>query len=440
MPALKSSKSSPLLGSAIPPGDKSISHRAVMLGGVAEGTTIISGLLEGEDVLRTIAALSALGAKAERSSDLWRITGCGGEGLREAAQVLDMGNSGTSARLLTGLLGTSPFTTFFTGDASLCKRPMKRVMEPLSQMGATFLSRSGGRLPLAVTGAAHPQAITYALPVASAQVKSAVLLAGLRAEGETTVIEKVPTRDHSERMLRYFGADIKVKKTFENAEAITVKGGSKLSGREIEVPADISSAAFLIVAATLYPESEIKLINVGINPRRDGIIETLQEMGASIRLDNRREVSGEPVADLVVKRSALKGVVVPAHRAPRMIDEYPVLAMAAACADGETRMCGLGELRVKESDRLSLVAEGLHACGAEVRIEGDDLIVRGKGKPPQGGGKIATAMDHRIAMSFLVLGGASAAPIAIDDGDMISTSFPRFVDLMNEMGAKISAA
>lgn len=434
---MEAKKSGGLKGLATPPGDKSISHRAVMLGGIACGTTIVRGLLEGEDVMRTIAALTVLGATITRDNDVWRIDGCGESGPSEADNVIDMGNSGTAVRLLTGLLGTRPFTTFFTGDASLRQRPMKRVMDPLERMGSGFVCRSGGRLPLAVTGASTPTAITYRLPVASAQVKSAVLLAGLNANGTTTVIEATPTRDHSERMLAYFGADIRVESSSDGTEAISIKGFPTLTGREIVVPADISSAAFPLVAALLYPQSEITLINVGLNPRRDGIVRTLREMGADISFSNSRNASGESVADIKVKTSCLKGIEVPPDRAPSMIDEFPVLAVAAACAEGETRMRGLAELRVKESDRLDLMAKGLKACGADVGIEGDDLIVRGNGRPPRGGATIATAMDHRIAMSFLVLGGITDEPVRVDDGTIITTSFPGFAEMMNRLGANI---
>ncbi len=434
---LLSHQSGPLSGDVTPPGDKSISHRAVMLGGIAEGTTTVRGLLEGEDVLCTIAALKVLGATVTREADVWRIVGTGLAGLKEPSGFLDMGNSGTAARLLIGLLAGRNFTSFFTGDASLRKRPMGRVITPLEPMGAQFVSRAGGKLPLAVTGAAMPQPVVYRLPVASAQVKSAVLFAGLSASGITTVIESAPTRDHSERMLRHFGATVTVAPTPDGAEAISVTGQPRLVGQSIIVPADISSAAFPMVAAALRLGSKVTLRNVGTNPRRDGLIRTLLEMGAKITLGNPREQSGEPVADLTIEGGVLKGITVPAARAPSMIDEYPVLAMAAACAEGTSRLCGLGELRVKESDRLALVADGLKACGAAVVIEGDDLIIHGNGQPPQGGATVETAMDHRIAMSFLVLGTATPKPVRIDDGSFIATSFPCFVALMNGLGANI---
>jgi 3-phosphoshikimate 1-carboxyvinyltransferase len=407
-----------------------------MLGGIADGETAIRGLLEGEDVLHTVAALRTLGTKIEKTADgIWHIKGAGLAGLHAPASVLDMGNSGTAARLLIGLLSGRPFTSAFTGDASLCKRPMERIMTPLSQMGAMFES-TNGRLPLKVTGASKPKPIRYKLPVASAQVKSAILLAGLSADGITTVIETAPTRDHSENMLRHFGAKVEIEKTAEG-EAISVTGLPRLQGREINVPADPSSAAFPLVAALLHPGSKITLKNVGLNPRRAGLIETLIEMGGKITRANERDESDEPVADLSIEGSELKGITVPAGRAPSMIDEYPILAIAAACAKGTTRMLGLAELRVKESDRLVLMADGLKRCGVKVEIEGDDLIVFGDGKPPKGGTAIDTSMDHRIAMSFLVLGSVAREPIHIDDGSFIATSFPGFVEMMNNLGNRI---
>jgi len=435
---LISRQSGALRGTVTPPGDKSISHRAIMLGGIAEGMTTVSGLLEGEDVLRTVAALQELGATIRKDGAQWKIEGRGLEHLHAPRKILDMGNSGTACRLLIGLLGGRSFTSSFTGDASLQKRPMGRVIAPLEQMGAVFKS-TDGRLPLSVTGLPEPKAITYKLPVASAQVKSAVLLAGLSAEGVTTVIESVPTRDHSENMLRCFGAKVTIEK-HGDGDAISITGKPRLTGQNIVVPADPSSAAFPLVAALLRPGSQVNLKNVGLNPRRAGLFETLIEMGAKIKFANQRSEGGEPVADLIAEGSALKGIMVPPERAPSMIDEYPVLAMAAACAEGSTRMQGLGELRVKESDRLALVAGGLQRCGVKVEIEGDDLIVHGDGKPPQGGAMIATAMDHRIAMSFLVLGAASQDAVRIDDGAFIATSFPGFTEIMNGLGAKIGPA
>jgi len=341
-------------------------------------------------------------------------------------------------RLLMGLVASHPFTTVFTGDASLRSRPMKRVSEPLSRMGAGFVGRSGGRLPMAVIGTGTPLPITYELPVPSAQVKSAVLLAGLNTPGVTTVIEKEATRDHTELMLKGFGADLTVETLADGSKAISLKGQPELKGRAVKVPADPSSAAFPVVAALLVPDSVITVTGVCTNPLRCGLFLTLQEMGADIRLLNARDDAGEPVADLEVRFSALKGVDVPPERAPSMIDEYPVLAVAAAFASGTTRMRGLAELRVKESDRLAAVARGLEACGVKLEVEGDDLIVHGTGKPPKGGATIAVNLDHRIAMSFLVMGMASAEPVTVDDGTAMETSFPGFAALMNGLGAKIA--
>lgn len=429
-----------LKGCATPPGDKSVSHRSIIFGGIAHGRTTVRGLLEGEDVLSTIAALRSLGAGISKDGDVWVIEGAGLEGLQEPADLLDMGNSGTSARLLMGLLGGRPLTAAFTGDASLRKRPMGRVMTPLEQMGTNFLAREGGRLPLAMRGPERVRAISYRLPIASAQVKSAVLLAGLSAEGVTTVVETIPTRDHSERMLRGFGADIRLETLPDGAQAVSITGGARLIGRDVEIPADISSAAFPMVAALLRPGSEIALRNVGLNERRAGIVQSLLEMGGDITIANMRDMCGEPVGDLIVRGSALRGVTIPAQRAPSMIDEYPVLAMAAACAEGTSRFLGLGELRVKESDRLALVAGGLAQAGVKVEIDGDDLIIHGTGRPPEGGATIATALDHRIAMSFLVLGAATPQPVSVDDGSVIDTSFPGFVAMMNDLGARIETA
>lgn len=437
---LRSSFSGPLVGAIRAPGDKSISHRSLMLGAIAVGETVIHGLLEGEDVLHTAAAMRLLGARADRDSDgVWRVRGVGLGALQEPAQVLDMGNSGTAARLLMGLVAAHPITCVFTGDASLNKRPMARVTTPLEQMGARFVGRSGGRLPLTVVGSDRLTPITYRLPVASAQVKSAIILAGLNTPGATTVIEAEPTRDHTETMLRHFGATVTTERQEDGALAVTVIGQPELTGRDIHVPSDPSSAAFPVVAALLRPGSDVVLKDVGMNPRRTGLYDTLIEMGADITFENQRDQAGEPVADLRVKHSRLRGVVVPADRAPSMIDEYPVLAAAAACADGDTVMLGLKELRVKESDRLAMVADGLTACGVALEVGADDsLTVHGTGEPPKGGALIATAMDHRIAMSFLVLGAATAEPIQIDDGAFIETSFPGFVTLMNGLGAKIT--
>lgn len=429
-----------LTGRVAVPGDKSISHRALMFGALSLGETRIQGLLEGEDVLRTADALRALGAEIEAlGGGAWRTVGRGVGGLAEPAQVLDMGNSGTAARLLMGLLATHPFTSFMTGDASLCKRPMARVTVPLEQMGASFVLRSKGRLPAAILGTASPLPIEYRLPVASAQVKSAILLAGLNTPGRTTVIEAEPTRDHSERMLRHFGVEVVTTELEDGALAVSITGGQELRARDLVVPSDPSSAGFPTVAALIRPGSTVEMPGVSINPRRAGLYETLREMGGDIAIANPREEGGEPVADLTVRASALKGVEVPPERAPSMIDEYPILCIAAACAEGKTVMRGIGELRVKESDRLAMMADGLTACGVKVEAGEDWMVVHGTGKPPRGGATIATAMDHRIAMSFLVLGTASEEPVQVDDGSFIDTSFPGFVTLMNGLGAGIGA-
>jgi 3-phosphoshikimate 1-carboxyvinyltransferase len=435
---LISKRSASLRGEFPVPGDKSISHRALMLGAIASGKTLIRDLLEGEDVLHTAAAMRALGATIHKKDGFWLVEGVGVGQCREPKIMLEMGNSGTSTRLLMGLVATQRLTCRFDGDASLRKRPMARVMDPLVMMGANFFSREGGKLPVTVAGALQPQPLTYRLPVASAQVKSAILLAALNTAGTTRVIEAIPTRDHSEIMLRQFGANISVEDAPDGTQIISLKGGTELHGQEISVPADPSSSAFPMVAALLSPEAELTLRNIGLNPRRTGLITTLQEMGAEITIEPLKG-GGEMRGDLRVRSSQLRGIDVPAERAPSMIDEYPILAIAASCAKGATRMRGLGELRVKESDRLAMIAAGLSACGADVTIEGDDLIVTGNGKPPKGGATIATAMDHRIAMSFLILGMVSDAPVTIDDSGFINTSFPNFVALMNERGAVIEA-
>jgi len=430
----------PLAGAIRVPGDKSISHRALMLGALAIGRTKITGLLEGEDVLATAAALSALGASVTRGGDgRWSVDGIGVGGLAEPQDLLDLGNSGTAARLLLGVLATHPITAFVTGDASLRRRPMGRVVEPLSRFGARFVSREGGRLPLAVSGAADPIPIVYRLPVPSAQVKSAVLLAGLNAPGATTVIERQPTRDHTERMLRHFGAAVSTEPE-EGGLRVTVEGFPEMTAAPIIVPGDPSSAAFPLVAALIVPGSDVTVEGVGINPLRTGLLECLCEMGADIALLNRREEGGEPVADIRARAGTLAGAEIPAERAPRMIDEYPILAVAAACARGRTVMRGLAELRVKESDRLAAIAAGLAGCGVRVVVDGDDLIIEGDGGPPAGGALIETQLDHRIAMAFLVLGLAAKEPVRIDDAAPIATSFPGFIAMMNRLGAAIGEA
>ena len=438
MPPLASAAAAPLSGDARVPGDKSISHRALIFGALSVGETAVTGLLEGDDVLRTAAALRALGADIERAeAGVWRVRGAGVGGLAEPADVLDLGNSGTGARLLMGVAATHPFVSFFTGDASLRRRPMARVVEPLQRIGARFLAREGLRLPLAVEGTADPVPIEYRLPVASAQVKSAVLLAGLNTPGRTTVIEPEPTRDHTERLLRHFGAEVTVQDLPGGGRAIALTGQPELTARPVNVPGDPSSAAFLAVAAALVPGSSVTIRNVGTNPTRTGLFETLAEMGADLAWSNADDHGGEPVADLTVRAGSLKGVAVPPERAPSMIDEYPVLCIAAACADGDTVIRGARELRVKESDRIAAMARGLVACGVAVEELEDGLIVKGRGRPPAGGARVATEMDHRIAMSFLVLGMVTGQPVAIDDAHMIDTSFPGFVPLLNGLGARI---
>jgi len=437
--SLISRKAAGLSGRIAVPGDKSVSHRALMLGALAVGETAIEGLLEAEDVLGTAAAVSALGAAARRDDDgVWRVAGRGVGGLAEPDRVLDMGNSGTGARLLMGILATHPFTTFMTGDASLCRRPMRRVTEPLAAFGARFVTRAGGRFPAAIVGAVDPLPVTYRSPVASAQVKSAVLLAGLNAPGTTTVIEGRPTRDHTELMLRHFGARLRIEDAGDGARAVSLSGQPELAAARVRVPGDISSAAFPLVGAALIEGSALTLTGVGINPLRTGLIATLEEMGAAISLTDVRTEAGEPVADLKVAGGRLKGVDVPAERAPSMIDEYPILAIAAACAEGATRLFGVGELRVKESDRLAAIARGLAACGVKVEETADSLVIHGTGRPPRGGARVAVDLDHRIAMAFLVLGLLSEEPVGVDDAGPIATSFPGFVDLMNGLGARIA--
>jgi 3-phosphoshikimate 1-carboxyvinyltransferase len=410
-----------------------------MLGALAIGRTEITGLLEGEDVLATAAALQALGATVAPTGDgRWTVDGIGVGALAEPEDCLDLGNSGTSARLLLGILATHPMTAFVTGDASLRQRPMGRVVEPLSRIGARFVTREGSRLPLAISGTADPIPIVYRLPVPSAQVKSAILLAALNTPGATTVIEPQPTRDHTERMLRHFGGAVTVGPENGGGRRITVEGFPEFAAASIAVPGDPSSAAFPLVAALIIAGSEVTIEGVGINPLRTGLLECLGEMGADIALLHQREEGGEPVADIRARGGPLTGADIPAERAPRMIDEYPILAVAAACAHGRTVMRGLAELRVKESDRLSAIATGLASCDVRVAVEGDDLIVEGDGSPPQGAASIDARLDHRIAMAFLVLGLASRLPVRIDDAAPIATSFPNFIGLMRGLGATIA--
>jgi 3-phosphoshikimate 1-carboxyvinyltransferase len=425
-----------LRGDVRVPGDKSISHRALMLAGLAVGESRIEGLLEGADVMATAAALQALGVTLERQGPgLWRAFGCGVAGLAEPETVLDLGNAGTGVRLLMGILAGHGFTSFLTGDTSLRRRPMRRIAEPLLAMGAEVLSRSGGRLPMALTGRVDLVPITYRSPVASAQIKSAVLLAGLHAPGRTTVIEPLASRDHSERMLAAMGAKVTSGATADGW-TVEVEGEPELQPQHFVVPADPSSAAFPLVAALVADGSVVTIEGISINPLRTGLLTTLREMGGDLTLVNERAAAGEPVADLLVRGSALRAVDVPAERAPSMIDEYPILAVAAAFARGTTRMRGLSELRVKESDRLALMAEGLARSAVEVAIEGDDLLVTG----PVTATRTATIdahHDHRIAMSFLVLGGLGAAPVTVLGAETILTSFPGFAELMNGIGAAI---
>lgn len=434
---------SPLRGRLRPPGDKSISHRALILGLLAHGETRVEGLLEGDDVLRTAAAARALGARIERLGEgRWRVQGVGIGGLSDPADVLDFGNAGTGSRLMMGVVGGQPVTATFDGDASLRSRPMRRILDPLSLMGTQILAEAeGGRVPITLRGLNEAIPIAYETPAASAQIKSAVLLAGLNAPGVTTVIEAAATRDHTERMLRLFGAEVGVEPSGPGGHGrrVSLTGQPTLRGSDVVVPADPSSAAFPLVAALIVPGSDVVIEGVMMNPLRTGLIATLLEMGADIERLAEREAGGETVADLRVRASRLAGVAVPAERAPAMIDEYPVLAVAAAFAEGPTRMNGLHELRIKESDRLAAVAAGLTANGILNQVDGDDLIVYGDGTPPEGGGAVATHLDHRIAMAFLVLGLASKAPVSVDDGAMIATSFPSFLPTMGALGARIGA-
>ncbi len=434
---LTARRSGPLQGRLRVPGDKSISHRALIFGALAVGETRISGLLEGADVLNTGNAMRALGSEVERTGEgEWRVHGVGVGGFREPSGVLDFGNSATGCRLVMGAVAGCPITATFDGDASLRKRPMQRILDPVARIGARALS-AGARLPITLAGAREPIPIVYRTPVPSAQIKSAVLLAGLAAPGATTVIEAEASRDHTERLLAHFGAEVMVEPAGEHGRKITLKGEPELRPAPVVVPADPSSAAFPMVAALLVPGSEVILTDVMTNPLRTGLITTLREMGAEIEALNVRGDLGEEMADFRVRASALRGVEVPPARAPSMIDEFPVLAVAAAFAEGTTVMRGLKELRVKESDRLVAVAEGLKANGVAVEIDGDDLIVHGTGRA-QGGGAVATHMDHRIAMSFLVLGLASEKPVKVDDVSFIATSFPAFVTMMRSLGADLS--
>ena len=436
---MSSHKCGPLKGEAHVPGDKSISHRSLIFGAMAVGETVITGLLEGEDVLDTAKAMQAFGAEVTRDEDgTWHVHGVGVGGFAEPDNVIDCGNSGTGVRLIMGAMASSDITATFTGDASLNSRPMARVTDPIALFGATSVGRSGGRLPMTIVGAADPVPVRYTTPVPSAQVKSAVLLAGLNAPGETVVIEKEVTRDHTERMLAGFGADITSVYT-EEGRVITLKGRPELKPQTIVVPRDPSSAAFPVCAALIVEGSDVLVPNIGLNPTRAGLFETLRDMGADLTYENLREEGGEPVADLRAKFSPnLKGIEVPPARAASMIDEYPVLSVVASFAEGDTVMRGVKELRVKESDRIEAMASGLRLNGVEVE-DGDDWWIvkgRGHGNVP-GGATCVSHLDHRIAMSFMVMGMATEAPVSVDDGSPIATSFPIFEGLMGGLGADL---
>ncbi|MCW0046286.1 3-phosphoshikimate 1-carboxyvinyltransferase [Brevundimonas sp. BT-123] len=435
---LTSRRASALTGKVRAPGDKSMSHRSMILGGMASGVTEVEGLLEGDDVLATARAVEAFGAKVERIGDgKWRIEGAGG--FKTPASVIDCGNAGTGVRLLMGAAAGYPLTATFDGDGSLRKRPMKRVTGPLADMGAAFdWQAAEDRLPVSLTGGAL-KAIDYVQTVASAQVKSAILLAGLNAEGVTSVVEPEKSRDHTERMLRAFGAKVGVEERGEGWK-VTLKGGQALTGTVVAVPGDPSSAAFPLAAGLIVPGSEVTVEGVMLNPLRTGLFDTWIEMGADLTITNRRKAGGEEVGDITARHSALKGVVVPEDRAASMIDEYPILAATAAFADGVTVMRGVGEMRVKESDRISLMVEGLRACGVQVEEEPEGFIVTGAGQggSVRGGGLVHTAHDHRIAMSHLVLGLAAEQPVSVDEPGMIATSFPGFVEMMNGLGGPIA--
>jgi 3-phosphoshikimate 1-carboxyvinyltransferase len=429
---LTAHKSGPLSGHVRVPGDKSISHRALMFGAIATGQTRITGLLEAEDVINTARAVTALGAPAHKIDNVWEVRGRGVGGLFQPSGDLDFGNSGTGCRLMMGLIAGHNITVRMVGDASLSKRPMRRVLNPLQQMGLEIVD-ARDTLPLVLRGTSSLVPMVYETPVPSAQVKSAILLAGLCASGETTVIEKEATRDHTERMLRHFGATVRVERR-GSASAITVSGDAELEGRTVVVPGDPSSAAFLAAAAAIVPGSDVTIENVLTSSTRTGFYTTLLEMGGRVDFINAREEGGEPVADIRVRHAKLKGVHVPAERAPSMIDEYPILAMVAAYANGETHMAGLGELKVKESDRLAATAAALDVNGVIARVDGDTLIVSGNGRV-RGGGTVVTHMDHRLAMAPLILGLASDRPVTVDDMTYVATSFPAFVGLMRGLGA-----
>lgn len=434
-----SEKASALTGSIRVAGDKSISHRSLILGSQIIGRVRITGLLEGDDVMNTKACLQQLGTTITHDGESWVVEGKGVGGLSEPSGVLNMGNSGTGARLMMGLVASYPFTSFFMGDESLSKRPMQRVITPLSQMGAQFQAHSGNTLPLSVTGLKSLMPISYELPVASAQIKSAILLAGLNTSGITTVIEPIPTRDHTERMMEFLGFHVTRTPLSSGGFSISITGQPSQTYQEVElnVPADPSSAAFPLVAAAIVPGSDVTVSNVCMNPLRTGLFTVLERMGADISYHNQRIECGEPVADIRLKYRPLNAVEVEEAIAPSMIDEYPILAVAAACANGVSTMHGLGELRVKESDRLQAIADGLLACGVKAEIHGDSLTVHGTGGAVIGGGRVVTHFDHRIAMAFLVLGLNATKPITVDDSTAITTSFPTFTECMQSLGAAI---
>lgn len=427
-----------VVGEALIPGDKSISHRSLMIGASAIGETKVKGLLESDDVIATVHALRCLGVDIEKDekNGVWIISGRGVGGLSQSNKILDLGNSGTAARLLMGMVASHPFSTLFSGDSSLCSRPMDRVLNPLKRMGAQFGELNIGYLPITVFGTDLLKPITEVLKTPSAQVKSAILLAGLNTIGKTTIIEKQSTRDHTENMLLDFGAELVVEET-EEGKAVILTGQPELLANNVYVPADLSSAAFIIVAAIIIPGSSVLIRNVCLNDGRTGILETLREMGGKLEIQNIRESGGERVGDVLASYSNLSGVTVPASRAPSMIDEYPILSIAAACASGKTIFEGVSELRVKESDRLATVSSGLNSCNIKVLETEDSLTINGV-DVPEGGCKIMTNGDHRIAMAFLVLGMIAKKPITVDDVSMIETSFPKFLDTMENIGAKFS--
>ena len=437
---LKARRSGALRGRAVIPGDKSISHRALILGALAVGETRTEGLLEADDVLRTASAMRGLGADVVREGPgAWRIHGRGVGGFTEPGDVIDFGNSGTGSRLVMGAIATTPLTAMFTGDHSLRRRPMGRVLKPLSAFGAEYFARDGEFMPVALRGAERPLAIEYEVTVPSAQVKSALLLAALNAPGTTRITQRQCTRDHTEKMLSAFGARIAVTSLDGGGEIIELDGECELRPTTVSVPADPSSAAFAIVAATIVPDSDVTIPSVLLNARRAGLIEVLKQMGANISAENLRQSGGETIGDLRVRHATLRGVQVPAERAPSMIDEYPVLAVAAAFAEGQSTMSGLEELAVKESDRLLATTNALRTCGVEVEARDGQMIVQGRGpNGVPGGARVTTELDHRIAMSFLTLGLASREPVSVDDVSMIATSFPTFESLMRDLGADFS--